>query len=212
MAKRQGTYRLRLLPVSLSPFLLVVLLSLSGTVLPRRCFAFSLYGRSLSRLEGWGPARVGALPDEVGGDSSVSLGRQGHGRTSATVLCMEQDDYSGPPPSDFMGAVEDEDELFDLIEENPGKTVVVRYWAVWCRSCKQQRPLFEKIAEEFVSKEAPVLFVEMDFDSNSSFARESGVKTLPVAQIWKSPDGPEETIRCPSSKINDLKDAIEKVT
>ena len=42
-------------------------------------------------------------------------------------------------------------------------TLVVHFWATWCRPCTEELPNYEKISHEFANKKVRFLMVSMDF-------------------------------------------------
>jgi thiol-disulfide isomerase/thioredoxin len=60
-----------------------------------------------------------------------------------------------------------------------GKTVVIDFWATWCAPCRAQKPLLDKLAQQY--HDAPdVLFVAVDSDEDTSlvapFLKDQGWK------------------------------------
>lgn len=54
-------------------------------------------------------------------------------------------------------------ELKPYLEKKDGKTYVVNFWATWCGPCVKELPYFEKINNEYESKNVEVLLVSLDF-------------------------------------------------
>jgi thiol-disulfide isomerase/thioredoxin len=44
-------------------------------------------------------------------------------------------------------------------------TVILNYWATWCRPCVAELPDFEKLAEEYRNKDVRVMLINLDFNS-----------------------------------------------
>src|SRR3990167_6726643 len=69
------------------------------------------------------------------------------------------------------------------INEYRGKVVILHFWATWCKPCKKEFPLFEKLYQGFKEKDVVFLFVSIDASANKddidAFARGLGV-TFPV--------------------------------
>lgn len=42
-------------------------------------------------------------------------------------------------------------------------TLVVHFWATWCRPCIEELPNYEKLSQEFATKKIRFVFVSMDF-------------------------------------------------
>ena len=52
-----------------------------------------------------------------------------------------------------------------LLRENRGKVVIIHVWATWCKPCKDEFPLFEKLHKDF--KERGVVFLPVAIDANA---------------------------------------------
>ena len=55
------------------------------------------------------------------------------------------------------------EELKPLLEKKDDKTYVINFWATWCAPCVKELPAFEKLNEEYASKNVEVLLVSLDF-------------------------------------------------
>ncbi len=60
--------------------------------------------------------------------------------------------------------------------------VLVDVWASWCGPCRSQMPIVEKVAE---SMKGQAVVGKLDFDANSSLARQLGVSSLPTLLVIK---------------------------
>ncbi|WP_339881816.1 TlpA disulfide reductase family protein [Polaribacter vadi] len=54
-------------------------------------------------------------------------------------------------------------ELKPYLEKNDDTTYIVNFWATWCAPCVKELPYFEKIKQEYASKNVEVLLVSLDF-------------------------------------------------
>ena len=63
-------------------------------------------------------------------------------------------------------------DLEKKIASTTDKTLVVNFWATWCRPCVEELPDFEKVNEEYADKNVAVWLINLDFNS----AVETGVK------------------------------------
>lgn len=54
-------------------------------------------------------------------------------------------------------------QLKPLLEKKDDKTYVVNFWATWCAPCVKELPYFEKINEDYASKNVEVILVSLDF-------------------------------------------------
>lgn len=66
-------------------------------------------------------------------------------------------------------AQEDNLEIFDFngiekfLEKNDGNIYVVNFWATWCAPCVKELPYFEKLYENYKSKQVEVILISLDF-------------------------------------------------
>ena len=54
-------------------------------------------------------------------------------------------------------------ELKPFLEKKDDKTYIVNFWATWCAPCVKELPYFEKIKQNYNSKNVEVLLVSLDF-------------------------------------------------
>tara|TARA_R110001592_G_scaffold52658_11_gene161520 strand:+ start:4501 stop:5022 length:522 start_codon:yes stop_codon:yes gene_type:complete len=54
-------------------------------------------------------------------------------------------------------------ELKPFLEKKDDKVYVINFWATWCAPCVKELPYFEKIKQEYASKNVEVLLVSLDF-------------------------------------------------
>ena len=50
-----------------------------------------------------------------------------------------------------------------LAEQAQSKTVVVNFWATWCKPCVHELPFFEAAQKDFASKGVKIVLVSVDF-------------------------------------------------
>ncbi|MCH5231889.1 MAG: thioredoxin family protein [Muribaculaceae bacterium] len=58
-----------------------------------------------------------------------------------------------------------------------GRPMIVDFSATWCPPCRQLKPIFEKLAEEFRGR---ITFVTIDVDENPELAQAYGVQSIPM--------------------------------
>lgn len=68
-----------------------------------------------------------------------------------------------------------------------GLPVVVDFSAEWCPPCRQLKPIFAKLKEEYAGK---VDFITVNVDSLPDLSNEYGISSIP-ALVYLSPDGKE---------------------
>ncbi|MFK8058716.1 MAG: redoxin family protein [Polaribacter sp.] len=54
-------------------------------------------------------------------------------------------------------------ELQSLLDKKDDKTYIINFWATWCGPCVKELPYFEKINQEYASKNVEVILVSLDF-------------------------------------------------
>lgn len=66
-----------------------------------------------------------------------------------------------------------------------GKPMIVDFSATWCPPCRQLKPIFEKLAEEFRGR---VTFLTIDVDDNPELSQAYGVQSIPM-MVFINKDG-----------------------
>lgn len=66
-----------------------------------------------------------------------------------------------------------------------GKPMIVDFSATWCPPCRQLKPIFEKLAEDFRGR---ITFVTIDVDENPELAQSYGVQSIPM-MVFLNKDG-----------------------
>jgi thiol-disulfide isomerase/thioredoxin len=99
------------------------------------------------------------------------------------------------------------DEFQAKVEEaaRDGKSLVIAFFASWCRTCKATKPKFMKIAKSYPEVE----FCEILFDNNKEFAKEKGIKALPFFEVYTGDKKKVDAFQCGPSKIQKLDDALK---
>jgi thioredoxin 1 len=67
-----------------------------------------------------------------------------------------------------------------------GEKVVVDFWAKFCSPCRMMKPTFEKVGEEYKSKNSEVQLYTMDVEDNSEFARSLGIRGIPTIKTFNN--------------------------
>lgn len=65
------------------------------------------------------------------------------------------------------------------------KPTIVDFSATWCPPCKQLKPIFEKLAEEFKGR---INFITIDVDENPELSQNYGVQNIPM-MVFLNKDG-----------------------
>ena len=66
-----------------------------------------------------------------------------------------------------------------------GRPMIVDFSATWCPPCRQLKPIFEKLAEEFKGR---IDFVTVDVDENPELSQAYGVQSIPM-MVFLNKDG-----------------------
>ena len=66
-----------------------------------------------------------------------------------------------------------------------GKPMIVDFSATWCPPCRQLKPIFEKLAEDFRGR---ITFVTIDVDENPELSQSYGVQSIPM-MVFLNKDG-----------------------
>lgn len=53
--------------------------------------------------------------------------------------------------------------LQEQISKASDTTLVVHFWATWCKPCVEELPNYEKLSQEFIKKKVRFVLVNMDF-------------------------------------------------
>ncbi len=77
-------------------------------------------------------------------------------------------------------------ENFDSFRSQPGKVVVIDFYADWCGPCRQLSPILDRIAND---NAGVVLIGKINVDQNGGLAATEGVRSIPDVRIFR--DGRE---------------------
>jgi thioredoxin 1 len=100
-----------------------------------------------------------------------------------------------------------QEELKQKIEN--GEKLLIDFWAIFCSPCKVMKPTFEKVAEEYRSKNSEVKLYTLDVEKNRDLAVSLGVRGVPTL---KSFSGGKEVFSQPGMKTeSQIKDIVENL-
>jgi len=100
-----------------------------------------------------------------------------------------------------------QEELKQKIEN--GEKLLIDFWAIFCSPCKVMKPTFEKVAEEYRSKNSEVKLYTLDVEKNRDLAVSLGVRAVPTL---KSFSGGKEVFSQPGMKTeSQIKDIVENL-
>ncbi len=74
------------------------------------------------------------------------------------------------------------DATFDEQVGGSATTIVVDFWAEWCKPCKMVAPILEEIANEQVGK---VTIAKLNIDENPQIAMRYSVMSIPTLLVFK---------------------------
>jgi thiol-disulfide isomerase/thioredoxin len=69
------------------------------------------------------------------------------------------------------------EDLQKIMNQPNDTTLIVHFWATWCKPCVEELPLFEKISQDYLQKKVKVLFISMDFPKDVSIKVPSFLKS-----------------------------------
>ena len=74
------------------------------------------------------------------------------------------------------------EDLQKQINKVSDTTLVVHFWATWCKPCIEELPNYEKLSQEFVKKKVRFLMVSMDFTKDlkgkvEPFIEKNGIRS-----------------------------------
>lgn len=56
--------------------------------------------------------------------------------------------------------------LLERLGKAEGKTLVVNFWATWCKPCVKELPYFERLNDAYAEKNVKVVLVSLDFSDD----------------------------------------------
>jgi len=99
----------------------------------------------------------------------------------------------------------------ELLASNPGKIVIMKFYAPWCRACKGLEPRFVKISKDTKYDKLPLVFAQMSVQHNKAYIKSMGILALPSVHIYAGTEGLVENFPCGPSKVPVLKKKIAQV-
>ena len=61
--------------------------------------------------------------------------------------------------------------------------VVIKFWAPWCRPCREMTPKYKEASKAFKGK---VLFAELNIDTYPEIADKYGIHSIPTILLFKN--------------------------
>ena len=65
-----------------------------------------------------------------------------------------------------------------------GDKLIIDFWGEHCGPCKVMKPVFDKVAEEYMEKNSEVQLYTMDVAKNREFAMSLGVRAVPTVKSF----------------------------
>jgi thioredoxin 1 len=116
----------------------------------------------------------------------------------------------GPQPAAFKAStnvIEVTDQNFEEEVLNSKVPVVIDFNATWCAPCKQYKPIFHKVADQYVGK---VKFISIDVDQAPGVATLFGLKAIPITVFLSETDSTISGTAAPGALTEDqLKQMVE---
>ena len=102
-------------------------------------------------------------------------------------------------------ATEIKQDTFDSFIAQPGKPVLVDFWATWCGTCRMLAPVVEQVSEE---NEGKLAVGKVNVDDCPDLAMKFGVMSIPTLILFK--DGQVVDKRVGYQPKNQLDEMIRK--
>ena len=102
-------------------------------------------------------------------------------------------------------ATEIKQDTFDSFIAQPGKPVLVDFWATWCGPCRMLDPVVEQVSEE---NEGKLAVGKVNVDDCPDLAMKFGVMSIPTLILFK--DGQVVDKRVGYQPKNQLDEMIRK--
>ena len=80
---------------------------------------------------------------------------------------------------------------FDEVTRQPGKKVLVDFFATWCGPCKMLAPMLEELSEKLP---ANCEIVKIDVDQNQDVARKFRVMSIPTLILFENGEAKERMV------------------
>lgn len=97
----------------------------------------------------------------------------------ATTLCVGSA-HAAPDPSTaplYASSFKDFDRRMQPLSQYEGKTLVLYFWATWCKSCVAEVPELKSVFAKYKSKNAAVVGIAVDnADKVQKFVKDHGIE------------------------------------
>jgi thiol-disulfide isomerase/thioredoxin len=72
-------------------------------------------------------------------------------------------DYGVADSGEIELKVFDHEQLIEFLNSKEQETIIVNFWATWCKPCVEEMPYFQKLSEELNGDEYSIVMVSLDF-------------------------------------------------
>lgn len=87
-----------------------------------------------------------------------------------------------------LGIVDDDsfNEVVEYSKEHPDNLLIVDFWANWCGPCKMLGPVFNRVAEDYCSKNEKVKFYSADAEESGVAMSDYSIRSVPTILFIKA--------------------------
>jgi len=126
----------------------------------------------------------------------------------------EKDILEAPVPTQDKNGIYNlstkEDHLA-LLATHPGKIIIIKAHAPWCRTCKRLEPKFIQLSKDPKYATLPLLFAQISVQHNQAYLKSLGTVALPSVLINVGTEGLVENFPCGPRKVPILKNKISQI-
>ncbi|XP_046341423.1 thioredoxin-like [Haliotis rufescens] len=79
-----------------------------------------------------------------------------------------------------MNILQTKAQFDQMLAANPGKLIVVDFFATWCGPCRDIAPFLESLSDKYDQ----VVFCKVDVDENQDTSEECGVDCMPTFRFY----------------------------
>jgi len=110
----------------------------------------------------------------------------------------------------FIQRIDSQPAFRELIDRNPEKIVVVKFFSNQCQACKKIAPRYRQYARDFSTDSSQFEFAEIEVLQNRNLMKELGVKRMPSVHFYAGELGKVEDLLCGPKKIPILKETLTR--